>query len=264
MARKTTNQLDSDCAEKTPLWGILGGMGPLASTEFLNNIYRLSLQRKEQDMPRVILLSDPSVPDRTTAIKSGEIEKVVRDLQRLIMRLMQMDVDHIVIACVTAHFFLPYLELPAPIQERMISLISIVVDSLRADQGKYLLLRTSGTKDARIFEDHPEWRTVSSRVCVPNDKDQETIHDNYLYQLKKRSIQADDLALLKHLQAKYQVDGFIAGCTEVHLHTRELLANDMKMIDPLYILAEQIAQPVILREATQERPEEPAPPKPDL
>ena len=48
-------------------------MGPLASTEFLNTIYRLSLERigkdgKEQDMARVILVSDPSVPDRTEAI----------------------------------------------------------------------------------------------------------------------------------------------------------------------------------------------------
>ncbi|HEV3038038.1 MAG TPA: aspartate/glutamate racemase family protein [Candidatus Angelobacter sp.] len=231
---------------RPPLWGILGGMGPLASTEFLNNIYRLSLERTEQDMPRVILLSDPSVPDRTTAIKSDEIEKVARDLQGLLARLFQMDVDHIVIACVTAHFFLPCLELPAPIKTRIISLISTIIDSLRVEKGKYLLLRTSGTRDARIFEGDPGWSSVSSRVCILNDKDQETIHHNYLYQLKKRSINADDLVLLNHLKAQYQVDGFIAGCTEVHLHTRELLANGMKMIDPLYVLAERIAQPASL------------------
>jgi aspartate racemase len=228
---------------RQPLWGILGGMGPLASTEFLNNIYRLSLGRTEQDMPRVVLLSDPSVPDRTTAIKAGQIQGVVHDLQSLLTRLMQMNVDQIAIACVTAHFFLPYLELPASITSRMISLIAIVCDSLRADRGKYLLLRTSGTKDARIFEDHPGWNEVSSQVSVPDDNDQEKIHDKYLYQLKKRSVTADDLALLKYMKDKYQVDGFIAGCTEVHLHTRDLLANGIQMIDPLYILAERIAQP---------------------
>src|SRR5947209_3814698 len=94
--------------QKHPLCGILGGMGPLASTEFLNNIYRLSLGRTEQDMPRVVLLSDPTVPDRTTAIRIGQIQEVVHDLQSLLMRLVQMEADQIAIACVTAHFFLPY------------------------------------------------------------------------------------------------------------------------------------------------------------
>jgi aspartate racemase len=237
------NRNNSKRADKQPLWGILGGMGPLASTEFLDNIYRLSLGRTEQDMPRVVLLSDPSVPDRTTAIKTGHIQEVVHDLRNLLTTLMQMDVDQIVIACVTAHFFLPFLDLPASIRSRMISLISIICDSLRADQGKYLLLRTSGTKDARIFEDHPGWSEVRSQICVPSDQDQETIHDQYLYQLKKRSINEDDLTLLKYLKDKYQVDGFIAGCTEVHLHIRDLLANSVRMIDPLYILAQRIAQP---------------------
>ena len=211
--------------EKQPLWGILGGMGPLASTEFLNNIYRLSLGRTEQDMPRVVLLSDPTVPDRTTAIRAGQIQDVVHDLQSLLMRLMQMEVDQIAIACVTAHFFLPYLDLPVSINSQMISLISLVCESLQNDRGKYLLLRTRGTRDARIFEDHPGWNDVTSQVCVLDDKDQETVHDNYLYQLKTRSVSAGDLTLLKQLKNKYQVDGFIAGCTEVHLHTRDLLAN---------------------------------------
>ncbi len=238
------DQPNSATLRKQPLWGILGGMGPLASNEFLNNIYQLSLGRTEQDMPRVILVSDPSVPDRTTAIKAGHIQQVARPLQELIVRLGEMEVDHIVIACVTAHFFLPYLLLPPSISQRMISLISVVCESLRKDAQKYLLLRTSGTRDARIFEDHPGWNKVSSQVCVLDDKDQETVHHKYLYQLKKRAVNTDELKLLTQLKEKYQVEGFIAGCTEVHLHTRDLLANGIRMIDPLYILAQRIAAPL--------------------
>jgi aspartate racemase len=167
------NQHNSKLKEKRPLWGILGGMGPLASAEFLSTIYRLSLGRTEdeQGMPRVVLLSDPSVPDRTTAIKTGQLQEVIHDLERLLTELMKIEVDQIAIACVTAHFFLPYLDLPVSIRSRIVPLISIVRDSLRSDQGKYLLLRTNGTKEARIFEDHPGWNEVSSRVTVPDDKD---------------------------------------------------------------------------------------------
>jgi aspartate racemase len=106
------------------------------------------------------------------------------------------------------------------------------------------LLRTSGTKDARIFEAHLDWHGVSNRVSIPDDADQEIIHRDYLYQVKKRSVSADDIKLLGHLKQKYQVDGFIAGCTEVHLHTKDLLAGGIRMIDPLYILAQRIAGPV--------------------
>src|SRR5258708_1595314 len=234
------NQDNSGHREKQPLWGILGGMGPLASTEFLSTIYRLSLgqTRTEQDMPRVVLLSDPSVPDRTTAIETGQIQEMNHDLERLLTELTKIEVDQIVIACVTAHFFLPYLNLPASIRSRIIPLISVVCDALRSDPGKYLLLRTTGTRDAQIFEAHPGWHEVSSRVSIPDDLDQEAIHRDYLYQVKKRSVSAGDLKLLGHLKQKYQVDGFIAGCTEVHLPTKDLLASGIRMIDPLYILAQ--------------------------
>lgn len=242
----SSNRDNSDHREKQPRWGILGGMGPLASTEFLSTIYRLSLGwvKTEQEMPRVVLLSDPSVPDRTTAIKTGQIQEVIHDLERLLTEFTKIEADHIVIACVTAHFFLPHLNLPSSIRSRIIPLISVVCDSLRSDPGKYLLLRTNGTKDARIFEAHPDWNEVSSRVTIPDDADQETIHRDYLYQVKKRSVSADDLKLLGHLKQKYQVDGFIAGCTEVHLHTKDLLASGIRVIDPLFILAERIAGPV--------------------
>jgi len=233
--------------EKQSRWGILGGMGPLASTELLNTIYRLSLEQAEteQEMPRVVLLSDPSVPDRTTAIKNGQIQEVIDDLERLLAELTRIEVDHIVIACVTAHFFLPYLNLAASIRSRIISLLSVVCNALRSDSGKYLLLRTNGTRDTQIFEAHPDWNEVSSHVSIPDDADQETIHRDYLYQVKRRSVSVDDLRLLGHLKQKYQVDGFIAGCTEVHLHTKDLLASGIRMIDPLYILAQKIAEPAL-------------------
>src|SRR5207249_6442174 len=114
-----------------PLWGILGGMGPLASTEFLNTIYRLSLERagkegkdgKEQDMARVILVSDPSVPDRTEAIvtrrdKPEQFEEVKRRLKQSLEMLNAMQADRIVIPCITADLFLTSLDLDASLSSR--------------------------------------------------------------------------------------------------------------------------------------------------
>ncbi len=44
-------------------------MGPLSSAGFLATVYRLEAA-SEQEMPMIILISDPDVPDRTEAIVS--------------------------------------------------------------------------------------------------------------------------------------------------------------------------------------------------
>lgn len=56
------------------LLGVLGGMGPLASAEFVNTVYRLNMTEPEQQAPALVLRSDPSIPDRTAAILSGDTQ----------------------------------------------------------------------------------------------------------------------------------------------------------------------------------------------
>ena len=51
----------------TKLLGILGGMGPLASAEFLKTIYEYGTRDLEQRSPACILYSDPTFPDRTSS-----------------------------------------------------------------------------------------------------------------------------------------------------------------------------------------------------
>jgi aspartate racemase len=235
---------------KKTLWGILGGMGPLASAAFLATIYRFSVAQagREQETPRVILISDPTVPDRTEAIvklrqkQPQQYEAVKNQLKELLDALWSLKVDRIVIPCVTAHFFLPYLNLPAPIASRICSLISIICEALRTDHRKYILLRTNGTRDTRIFESHPAWNEISDRIISIEDADQETIHRDFLYKIKKENVRDEQLIILRRLMQKYDAHGFIAGCTEVHLHTGELLNKQIQVVDPLWIIAQNIAR----------------------
>jgi aspartate racemase len=224
-------------------------MGPLASTEFLRTICRLSLAHAEteQDMSRVILVSDPDIPDRTAAItklregRPQQYEDVKKRLKQLLEMLGTMPVDRIFIPCVTAHFFLPYLDLSSAVSSRICSLISTVRDALSAAEGKYILLRTNGTQSAKIFENHPGWHEVGSRIMPIDDVDQEMIHSKYLYKIKKEDVSPEGLGMLKNLIQKYGAQGFVAGCTEVHLQTAQLIANDIRVIDPLQIIAREIA-----------------------
>ncbi len=52
----------------TKTLGILGGMGPAASAEFLRLLTEKAPAKYDQDHHVMYMLSDPHIPDRTTAI----------------------------------------------------------------------------------------------------------------------------------------------------------------------------------------------------
>lgn len=233
------------------MWGILGGMGPFASTEFLNDIYSLALKQQnpmEQEMPRVVLFSDPYIPDRTAAILShqkllsGQFEEVKRRLQDLLIKMQSVEVDHIVVACITAHYFLDHMDLSDDLKAKIISLIEVIYQRLLADDRKYLLLSTSGAREAGLFQTggRPWHELLPERVVLLTMRDQEMVHKRYLYDMKCRG-KPGNIRLLLDLKEQYGVDGFIAGCTEIHLQAKDLVSGGVPVIDPLIILAERIA-----------------------
>ncbi|MBD2773824.1 hypothetical protein [Iningainema tapete] len=63
------------------LLGILGGMEPLASAEFLQTIYEENLTDIEQELPACILYSDLTFGDCTEAILAGTEEILIKHLE---------------------------------------------------------------------------------------------------------------------------------------------------------------------------------------
>ena len=51
--------------------GVLGGMGPLASAQFMVRLTLLTPAERDQDHIPTVLWSDPRVPDRTQARLAG-------------------------------------------------------------------------------------------------------------------------------------------------------------------------------------------------
>ena len=67
--------------------GVLGGMGPAASAEFLKILAEKYPAEKDQDHPVVYMISDPKIPDRGSAIEgNGEDPSpyLINDLEKLI------------------------------------------------------------------------------------------------------------------------------------------------------------------------------------
>jgi aspartate/glutamate racemase len=73
--------------------GIIGGIGPLASAEFLRTIYRLNAADPEQQAPDCILFSDPSFPDRTACIQAGTTPQLTARLVASLEELVRLGAE---------------------------------------------------------------------------------------------------------------------------------------------------------------------------
>jgi len=223
--------------------GILGGLGPLASAEFLKAIYENSHHELEQEAPRVIMYSDPTFPDRTEALLSGDSDELMKRLISSLRALSYLGATQLVVCCMTAHSFLE--RLPPDLNTRLISLVDVMFEELLQSPQKRLLICTKGTRESGLFQNHEHWAATQEYIVLPDEHDQELIHHELLYQIKKRR-NVDELApIIKNLLAKYRVDSFISGCTEMHIMARRLVftngdRSSSHTIDPLSVIAARI------------------------
>ena len=194
--------------------GIVGGLGPLASAEFLKTIYEHSLGQTEQEMPRVILYSDPNFLDRTAALLNDGDAVLLDQLVDALTRLSSMGASRFVICCVTIHHLLP--RVPGELRERLVSLIDVVFDELAATRERHLLLCTTGTRELRTFETHHRWPRTADLLVLPDEMDQREVH-RMIYEIKRGQNVREQIPFVENLLDKYHVSSFIAGCTEIHL-----------------------------------------------
>ena len=230
-------------SQRDEVVGIVGGMGPLSSAEFLKAIYENSLREREQETPKVIMYSDPTIPDRTDAILSGDSSAVLDKLVSSLRALSFLGATQMIVCCVTAHKLLK--DLPPDLKVKLVSLVDIIFEQLIQSPEKRLLVCSKGTRQTRLFEDHELWPAVREHIILPDERDQDIIHHEFIYKIKNTPNVYELAPILKSLLAKYRVDSFISGCTEMHIVARRLVftngnGNKHRNIDPLSIIAERI------------------------
>ncbi|MFN6527752.1 aspartate/glutamate racemase family protein [Nostoc sp. ChiSLP03a] len=232
--------------KKLPVLGILGGMGPVVTVEFLKTIYEYNQYiDNEQEAPNVIVFSLPSAPDRTTSVHSGKEREFIDFVQTHLEKLNQL-VDRIVIGCCTAHYALAYL--PEHQTNKVISLIKIADRQLQEHDEPALLLAGSGTYKKKLFD---RGCTAANRIISPDEKDHHLIHEMIFKVLKRGQNPLTILEDVQKLLDKYNTRSFISGCTEFHILAKYLKLNgidSIQAIDPLTTIAENLPQ--LLESAT--------------
>jgi aspartate racemase len=87
--------------------GVIGGMGPEATVDFLRRVIVATPAKDDADHIRVLVDNNPKIPSRIAALIDGTGEDPLPVLIAMARSLEKQGADFLVIPCNTAHYYLP-------------------------------------------------------------------------------------------------------------------------------------------------------------
>ncbi len=150
------------------LIGVLGGMGPAATVDFLAKVVARTPAERDQDHVPLIVYDVPQIPPRAAAIRAGSDAPLAPMLAGIQM-LNKAGVEAITIPCNTAHHW--YAQLQAATGAPIIHIADAVLEALREKPVRRIgLAATRGTIMARIY--HERLEPAGCEVIVPEEPTQ--------------------------------------------------------------------------------------------
>ena len=224
--------------------GILGGMGPEATSYLFQKIIEKTPARTDQDHLRVIIDSNPKIPSRQAAIE-GRGESPVPAMLTSGRALVEAGVHFIVIPCVTAHYFLPQLhsELAMPILS-ILEETAIHVSRNHPQLRSVGLLATRAIISTSLFQEAFLRKSVNS---VLPDKENQRLVQEAISEIKSRK-SAEHRDRIKRTLVDVAgrlidqgAQGIVAGCTEIPI---VLQKEDLPV--PLFNVLDILAEAAVL------------------
>lgn len=133
--------------------GVIGGLGPAASSFYYKGIIEHTLADCDQDHIDMVILSHATMPDRTKAIETGDDKQLIELLQEDIRTLESLGVENIAIPCNTSHYYFEQMQ-----SVTNIPIIHMIRESVRyavshyGNVKKIGIMGTDGTIDSGIYD----------------------------------------------------------------------------------------------------------------
>lgn len=153
--------------------GVLGGMGPAATADFLRILAEIAPANTDQEHPRMIVYSHTVTPDRTTYILGkgpNPNDYILDGLQTLI----GWGADLLCVTCNTAHYFIDGFR--EQLTKPLVHIIDETILSAKeiSPKGAWLTA-TLGTMKTGLYQKHAETNNYNFRI--PPYEMQVEIHD---------------------------------------------------------------------------------------
>lgn len=132
--------------------GVLGGMGPLATADFLRKLIEATPAERDQDHLPVIVYSVPQIPDRVGPILHGAGDSPLPAMIEGARTLEHAGAHAIAIPCITAHHWYDELCQAATVPIIHVAEASAAVLRERGLDGQVALLATAATLHSGFFQ----------------------------------------------------------------------------------------------------------------
>jgi len=221
--------------------GILGGMGPEATVDFMAKVIALTPADRDQDHVRMLVDHNPNVPNRQAAIL-GDGEDPGRALALMAQGLQEAGADFLVIPCNTAYAFQDAITTATTIP--LVSIIDVTIEAIsQASPGasKAGILATEGCLRAGVYQES----LVNAGLQPVLPTDDELTELMRLVDGVKAGVKGDPVsAAMRTLAAALEARGadvIIAGCTEI-----PLILDAAMLSVPLVSSTDVLAQKTVL------------------
>ena len=195
--------------------GVIGGMGPAATADFMARLVAGVGAAHDADHPRVLVDSNPHVPDRNAA-RGGRGLSPGPALAAMAQGLVAQGAEVLAMPCNAAHGWAADIIAATPV--RFVSMVDAAVAAAVATGARRVgIIAVGATLDARLYQDRLESAGIAAIVC-----------DRSVVQPLVNAIKAGDTgravrAALAAEAARLAAAGagaVIAACTEVPLVLR--------------------------------------------
>jgi aspartate racemase len=195
-----------------PTLGVLGGMGPAATADFLARLARLTPAHRDQDHIPTIVYSDPRTPDRSDAILGSGPSPVPAMLHGIDF-LNQVGCALIAVPCNTAHYW--YDELAARSQVPVLHIVDSTIARLRAWTVRRVgVLATDGTIRSGIYHRRLQAAGLEALDLV-DDEANPVMHGIRLMKGGDPSGAEKLLLTAAEELVRRGADALVLGCTDV-------------------------------------------------
>lgn len=222
--------------------GILGGMGPEATIDFMQRVIKLTPAKDDSDHIRMLIDNNPKVPSRIKAI----IEKTGADpaphLINMAKRLEIQGVDFLVIPCNTAHFY--YDKIVTSVSVPVLNMVELTVNKILKQQPDVKavgLLASTAVLMIDLYKKTLKAKSVA--ILYPENNLQNHVL-NSIKRIKAGSYGSRELEIIQNA-ADYLVNigaqAIIVGCTELSVISDKIFFK-RPMYDSSQVLAEEVVK----------------------
>ncbi len=228
--------------------GIVGGVGPSATVDFMNKIIQNTTAKKDQDHIKMVVEQNPQIPDRTANLIQNQTDPTIA-LFSTCKKLEVAGSDAIAIPCNTAHAFVK--EIQEHLKVPIVNMITTTAEHILNNFGKETkvgLLATTGTVQSNVY--YNVLVDFGLQVIIPDEEHQTAVMES-IYGPKGVKAGFTEGVCEEHILkgANYLIENgaqvIILGCTELPLlfpKTKELTWGEktVELIDPTLVLAKKI------------------------